>query len=65
MSLRRSARISSKTQNLQQGTYFKDLIFSFSPALVDGNLEDKVTSNGGKVQKTFTKKVSIILLFIY
>jgi len=53
MSLRRSKRLSSNTQK----DIFKDIIFTLTPAASDNYLENKITRNGGKIQKTFTKKV--------
>jgi len=58
MSLRRSARIKD---NQSKATFFNDLIFCFSTSLTGSNLEKKVTDNGGKVQKTFTKKVNFLV----
>jgi len=57
MSLRRSSRLKDN----QNKTFFKDLIFTFSSSLTGSNLERNVTDNGGKVQKTFTKKVNFLV----
>jgi len=57
MSLRRSKRLSSNTQK----DIFKDIIFTLTPAASDNYLENKITRNGGKIQKTFTKKVNYVI----
>jgi len=56
MALRRSKRLS----NVQKEV-FKDIIFTITPAASDYYLESKIEKNGGKIQKTFTKKVNYVI----
>ncbi|ORX55486.1 PARP-domain-containing protein [Piromyces finnis] len=60
MSLRRSARINAKANQTKQGTFFQDLVFTLSPA-TNISVENRITNNGGKIQKTYTKKVNYLI----
>jgi len=59
---RRSARLSKKQNDL-----FKDLLFTLTPGVANSsNTESKITKQGGKVQRIYTKKVYIyIYIYIY
>jgi len=57
---RRSARLSKKQNDL-----FKDLLFTLTPGVANSsNTESKITKQGGKVQRIYTKKV-YIYIYIY